>query len=82
MTAQSRIGALDIAEEVSARIGSYVHMDFIQFLAAEEGKVHCWYMNSGGKGPSFEIVLTSTNEGWTMQLSEHPPGTEQGIEVP
>jgi len=78
----ARIGALDIAEAVSERIGSFVFMDFIQFLAADEETVRCWYMNSGGKGPSFEINLQRTDGGWLMELVEHPPGTEQTIEVP
>jgi len=77
-----RIGALDIAEAVSERIGSFVFMDFIKFLAADEDTVHCWYMNSGGKGPSFEINLRRTDGGWSMELIEHPAGTEQAIEIP
>ena len=77
-----RIGALDIAEAISAEIGSYVDMNFVQFLAVEGGRVRCWYMNSDGNGPTFEITLTSEIEGWSMELAEHPPGTEQEIEVP
>jgi hypothetical protein len=79
---RSRIGALDIAEAVSARIGSYVDMNFFQFLEAEGDTVRCWYMNSGGKGPSFEVVLRRIDRGWVLDLTEHPPGTEQEIEVP
>ncbi len=33
--AKPRIGALDIAELISAKIGSYVDMNFMQFLAAD-----------------------------------------------
>lgn len=36
MKAQKRIGALDIAEAIAARIGSYVDMNFMQFLAVEQ----------------------------------------------
>ena len=79
---QKRIGALDIAGEISNRICSYVDMNFMQFLAAEDGVVRCWYMNSGGEGPSFEIVLVRCDEGWRLDLTEHPAGTDQTIEVP
>jgi len=44
--------------------------------------VRCWYMNSGGDGPTFEIDLHRASSGWLMTLQEHPPGTEQHIEVP
>ena len=77
-----RIGALDIAEAISAEIGSYVDMNFMQFLAVEGSQVRCWYMNSDGDGPTFEITLTSEVDGWSMELAEHPPGTEQESEVP
>ncbi|GLK56137.1 hypothetical protein GCM10008170_21560 [Methylopila capsulata] len=77
-----RIGALEIAEAISAKIGSYVDMNFVQFLAVEERRVRCWYMNSGGGGPTFEITLTFDGDGWSMDLAEHPPGVEQEIEVP
>lgn len=79
---RERIGALDIAEEISDRIGSYVDMNFIQFVAAEDGVVRCWYMNSGGHGPSFEITLVRCDEGWRLDLTEHPAGKDQTIEVP
>jgi len=79
--ALSRIGALGIAEVVSQRIGSFVFVDFIQFLAVDGDTVHCWYMNSGGEGPSYEINLTRATDGWNMELIEHPPGTEQTIEI-
>lgn len=77
-----RIGALDIAEAISAEIGSYVDMNFMQFLAVEGSQVRCWYMNSSGDGPTFEVALTSGDDGWSMELIEHPPGTEQEVEVP
>ena len=77
-----RIGALDIAQAISERIGSYVDMNFFQFLAVEGNRVQCWYMNSGGNGPTFEIELHSQSNGWLMKLIEHPPGTEQQIEEP
>jgi len=82
MNSLQRIGALDIAEAIAARIGSYVHMDFIQFLAVERDRVLCLYMNSDGDGPTFEITLTHAADGWTLDLVEHPPGTEQQIELP
>lgn len=80
--AKLRIGALDIAEAISEQIGSYVHMEFMQFLAVEGDVVRCWYVNSGGEGPSFEVVLRRNEGGWALELAEHPPGTEQTIEVP
>ncbi len=82
MTASPRIGALDIAEAIHERIGAYVDMNFMQFLAAEGGRIHCWYMNSGGEGPTFHIELVRNSEGWSVNLTEHPAGTEQEIEVP
>lgn len=82
MTSLTRIGALDIAEAIQERIGSYVDMNFIQFLAVEGDWVRCWYMNSGGDGPTFEIDLQKASDGWLMTLQEHPPGTEQSIELP
>ena len=77
-----RIGALDIAEAIGAEIGSYVAMNFMQFLAVEGSQVRCWYLNSDGDGPTFEITLTHEVDGWSLELAEHPPGTEQEIEVP
>jgi hypothetical protein len=82
MNATNRIGALEIAEAIHARIGSYVDVNFMQFLAVEGDRIHCWYMNSGGEGPTFEIELVRNGDGWTLDLTEHPPGTEQQIEVP
>lgn len=82
MEASSRIGALDIAEAIYERIGSYVDMNFMQFLAVEGDRIHCWYMNSGGEGPTFHVELTRNIGGWSLELTEHPPGTEQEVEVP
>ena len=82
MTASPRIGALDIAEAIHERIGSYVDMNFMQFLAVEGERVHCWYMNSDGEGPTFHIELIRDGDGWSVELTEHPPGTEQDLEVP
>ena len=80
--ASPRIGSLDIAEAVSQQIGSFVGMDFFKFVVAEGDSVKLWYMNSGGKGPSFEVTLRHSDDGWTFELLEHPPGTEQMMEVP
>lgn len=82
MIISNRIGALDIAGAISERIGSYVDMSFIEFLAVEGERIQCWYLNSGGEGPTFEIEMTRSGEGWTLNLTEHPPGTEQQVEVP
>ena len=82
MTASSRVGALDIAEAIYERIGSYADMEFMQFLAVEGDRIHCWYMNSGGEGPSFHIELVRNGEQWSVDLTEFPPGTEQQIEIP
>ena len=77
-----RIGALDLAALISEKIGSYVDMNFMQFLAADGNTVHLWYMNGGGSGPSVEITLTQQANGWHVALREHPAGTEQNIELP
>jgi len=78
-----RIGALDIAAAISDRIGSYVHAEFLEFLAVDQDVIHCWYANSGGKGPTFHVTLTRESGGaWTLGLLELPPGTEQQIENP
>jgi hypothetical protein len=82
MTAYQRIGALDIAEAIALRIGSYVDMSFLQFLAVERDRVLCSYSNSGGDGPSFGVELTRAEDGWLLDLTEHAAGTEQQIEVP
>lgn len=80
--ASPRVGSLDIAEAVSQQIGSFVSMDFFKFVVAEGDRVTLWYMNSGGKGPSFEVNLRHCDEGWTFSLLEHPPGTDQTMEIP
>jgi hypothetical protein len=77
-----RIGALDIVNAIAERIGSYVDMSFIEFLVVEGDLVKCWYMNSGGEGPTFDITLRRESETWMLMLQELPPGTEQKIEVP
>lgn len=82
MTTSARIGALDIAGAISDRIGSYVDMDFMQFLAVEGDRIRCWYMNSGGEGPSFDIEMRRIGESCSLFLTELPPGTDQEIEVP
>lgn len=82
MTTPKRIGALDIAEAIYERIGSYVDMDFMQFLSADGDRIHCWYTNGGGAGPTFHIELVREGGGWSLHLTEHPPGTGQEIEVP
>ena len=82
MKSSKRIGALDIAEAISERIGSYVDMNFIQFLVVEGDRIQCWYMNSGGEGPTFEIELLRNGENWELNPTEHSPGTEQALEVP
>ena len=82
MKASTRIGSLDIAEAMRERSGSYVHDEFMEFLAADGDYIHLWYSNSGGEGPSFHIQLVREEKGWRLMLAEHPPGTEQSIEVP
>lgn len=82
MITSSRIGALDIAKAISELIGSYVDMNFMQFLAVEGDRIRCWYMNSSGGGPSFDIEMRRIGEGWSLTLTELPPGTDQEIEVP
>ena len=82
MIRSKRIGALDIAEAIAERIGTYVDMNFMQFLAADHDRILCWYMNSGGDGPTYEIELSRDGDDWVLNLTEHPPGTEQEIEGP
>jgi hypothetical protein len=82
MISSNRIGALDIASAISERIGSYVDMNFIEFLAVEGDRIQCWYLNAGGDGPTFGIEMTRSGENWTLQLTEHASGTEQEVEVP
>lgn len=72
----NRIGKAEIAETISARIGSFVFETNIEFVEVDGDTVLCWYMNSGGEGPSYEISLTRTEDGWLLDLREHPPGTE------
>ena len=74
MTSFPRIGALDIAEAIAERIGSYVDIIFIQFLAVEGDRVRCWHMNSGGDGLTFEIDLQRASGGWLMTLQQHQAG--------
>ena len=82
MDNSTRIGALDIAEAIHERIGTYVDMNSIQFLAVEQDRIHCWYMNSSGNGPTFSIELTRKGTIWALSLTEYPAGTEQTVEVP
>lgn len=82
MLIPARVGALDIAGAISARIGSYVDMNFIQFLAVEGDLIRCWYMNGGGEGPSFDMELRFVGERWTVSLTELPAGTDQQVELP
>ncbi|MGH1558124.1 hypothetical protein ACRAWD_10635 [Caulobacter segnis] len=81
MTILNRVGALDIAEAIAERIGSYVDMNFIQFLSADADRIQCWYMNSGGEGPTFRIDLLRAEGGWDLDLIELPSGTEQDVEI-
>ena len=71
-----KIDALGLAELISEKIGSYVHREFIEFVAVDGDTLRLWYMNSGGKGPSIEITLGWDKTGWSATLIEHPPGTE------
>ena len=82
MISSNRIGALDIAGAISERIGSYVDMNSIEFLAVEGNRIQCWYLDARGEGPTFEIEMTRSGENWTLHLTEHAPGTEQEVEVP
>ena len=82
MIFSSRIGALDIAGAISERIGSYVDLYSIEFLAVEGNRIHCWYQSTHPNGPVFQITLTRNGENWELDLTEHPCGTEQSIETP
>ncbi len=82
MIGSRRIGALDIASAISERIGSYVDMYSIEFLAVEGDRIQCWYVNADDKGPTFEIEMTRSGVGWALSLTERPAGTEQKIELP
>jgi hypothetical protein len=70
------ITAGDIAEAISVQIGSYVHDEFLEFIAANAGGVKLWYMNAGGEGPTFEVDLRHSPAGWIVALTEYPPGTD------
>ncbi len=82
MNPTTRIGALDIAEAIADRIGSYVDMHFMRFLAVDGDNIRLWYMNGSGKGPTFDIQIKRTGSGWSFSLTELPAGTQQEIEVP
>ena len=82
MISSSRIGALDIAGAISERIGSYVDMFSIEFLAVGGERIQCWYQGRGDDAPVFAIEMTRSGAEWTLALTEHPPGTEQEVEVP
>lgn len=77
----NRIGALDIAGALSERIGSYVDLYSIEFMAVEGSRIHCWYQSPLPEGPVFHVEITRIGEEWMLNLNEHPPGTEQKIEV-
>ncbi len=81
MLSSNRIGALEIAEALSERIGSYVDLYSIEFLAVEDSRIHCWYQSPQADGPVFHIEMVRTDSEWSLHLSEHPPGTEQQIEI-
>lgn len=82
MICSNRIGALDIAGALSERIGSYVDLYSIEFIAVEGDRIHCWYQSPLTDGPVFHVEIMRDSEGWTLNLNEQPPGTEQQIEVP
>ena len=69
-----RIGKAEVAEAISDRIGSFVYEDNIAFVEVDGDTVLCWYMNSGGEGPSYEVLLTRGEGGWRLDLREYPPG--------
>ena len=58
-----------------------MHAELIEFLAVDGDHIQCWYMNSGGEGPTLQIALKRDGEEWALELTEHPAGTEQNIEV-
>lgn len=82
MIRSSRISALDIAGALSERIGSYVDLYSIEFLAVEGNRIQCWYQSPVPDGPVFHIEMAQQEAQWTLKLSEQPPGTEQQIELP
>ena len=81
MKVSKRIGALDIAEAISDDLGSFVSMENMQFLAVEDDRIRLWYVN-GWTGPCYDISLIREGGGWRLTIEQHPPGTEQEIEVP
>ncbi len=82
MLKSHRIGALDIAGAISERIGSYVDMYSIEFLAVDGDRIHCWYQHPANDGPTFAIALTVEGNEWALQLTEQLPGAEQNVEIP
>lgn len=82
MTCSNRIGALDIVGALSERIGSYVDLYSIEFIAVEGSRIHCWYQSPQPDGPVFHVEITQAGQGWTLKLNEQAPGTDQQIEVP
>lgn len=82
MASSNRIGALEIAEALSERIGSYVDYHSIEFLAVEDGIIHCWYQHPLADSPVFHIEMVRAESEWSLRLREHAPGTEQQIEMP
>lgn len=81
MLSSHRIGALDIAGALSERIGSYVDLYSIEFLAVEDSRIHCWYQSPIPDGPVFHVELLRSGSDWALHLTEHPPGTEQQVET-
>ena len=82
MDGSNRIGALNIADAISQRIGSYVDLHSIEFLAVEDDIIHCWYQSPLADGPGIQISIDRGKDGWSLEVKEHPSGTEQQIEVP
>ena len=81
MLNSNRLGALDIAEAPSERIGSFVDVYSIEFMAVEESRIHCWYQSPRADGPVFHVEMVREGNDWSLHLTEHPPGTEQKIET-
>ncbi len=82
MLSSNRIGALDIAGAISERIGSYVDLYSIEFLAVENDLIHCWYQSPLADGPVFHIELMRRDGDWALNRSEQLAGSEQQIEIP
>ena len=57
MLSSDRIGALNIAEAPSERMGSYVDVYSIELLAVKEGRIHCWYQSPVADGPVFHVEM-------------------------